>query len=640
MAEFEHTANFEYTANPARIVFGAGTLSRLPAEVRALGGTRALLLGTSARSTDRAADVLGPLLVARFDRAAMHTPVEVTEAALELLRANGIDCLVAVGGGSAIGLAKALALRTDLPQVVLPTTYAGSEVTAVLGQTEQGRKSTLASPGVLPETVVYDVELTLGLPVALSVTSGVNAMAHAVEALYAPQANPVTERLAVESITLLARALPRIVADPADVEARADALQGAWLAGTCLGSVGMGLHHKLCHTLGGSFGLPHAETHTVVLPHAMAYNASAAPAAMCLVARALGVTDAPRGLYDLIVRLGGPISLRELGLGRGDLSRVVELATAAPYPNPRPVTAEGLAALLTDAWNGCAPTPSGPPDLNPLTEEVVASFANTPDPRTRELLGDLVRTLHGYVGRNDLTQPEWQRAVEFLARTGQISTPTRQEFVLLSDVLGVSSAVDILTNSRTPDTTPSAVLGPFYVDGPPETPHGADLAAGLPGTPMFADITVTDIDGAPVADAVVDVWQANEDGFYDVQLPDLDGPVLRARFHTNALGKLTFAAILPAEYPIPEDGPVGQLLAAVGRHPYRAPHVHFMIAKPGYRTLVTQLFVRGGRYLDSDTVFGVKTGLIVDFPAHQGPAPDGRPGPWRSLDFTFRIAAG
>ncbi|WHT22357.1 maleylacetate reductase [Crossiella sp. CA-258035] len=357
-------ATFEYTANPARILFGPGTLDRLPEEVRALGGTRVLLIG-SPRSAGRAAGLLGPLLTARFERPVPHTPVGVTGTALALVREHGVDCLVAIGGGSAIGLAKALALRTGLPQVVLPTTYAGSEVTAVLGQTDHGGKTTLTSPEVLPETVIYDVELTLALPAGRSVTSGVNALAHAVEALYAPQTNPVTDQLAVQAITRLGRALPRIVADPADLAARADALQGAWLAGTCLGSVGMGLHHKLCHTLGGAFDLPHAETHTVLLPHAMAYNAPAAPAAMSQVAEALGVTDAPRGVHELVVRLGGPTSLRELGLAESDLPRAVELATATPYPNPRPLTAEGIAALLEDAWHGRAPAAAGPPDLRP-----------------------------------------------------------------------------------------------------------------------------------------------------------------------------------------------------------------------------------------------------------------------------------
>jgi alcohol dehydrogenase class IV len=254
-----------------------------------------------------------------------------------------------------------LASRTGLPQIAVPTTYAGSEVTPVVGETANGRKTTRSSPDLLPRTVVYDVELTVDLPVALSVTSGINAMAHAVEAMYSPQANPVIDGLAGQAIERLARALPHIVERSGDLDARADVLLGAWLAGTCLGSAGMGMHHKLCHVLGGSFGLPHAETHTVLLPHVMAYNAPAAPAAMRRVAAALGVADAPTGVHDLIAALGGPTSLEELGLAEADLARVAEQAAAMPYPNPRTVTADGVLALLSDAWRGNRPAPADQP---------------------------------------------------------------------------------------------------------------------------------------------------------------------------------------------------------------------------------------------------------------------------------------
>ncbi|MEU4669521.1 maleylacetate reductase and hydroxyquinol 1,2-dioxygenase domain-containing protein [Amycolatopsis sp. NPDC023774] len=635
---------FSYTANPARVVFGSGTLASLPDEVRRLGATRVLLLGSPplAGPADRVADSLGPLLAARFDEAAMHTPVDVTERALKVVTENDVDCVLAIGGGSTTGLAKAIALRTDLPQIIVPTTYAGSEMTPVLGETADGRKTTQTTPKVQPEVVVYDVDLTLNLPVQVSLTSGINAMAHAVEALYSPDANPIVDQFALEAIRLLAAALPRIAANPSDVDARSEALRAAWLAGTCLGSVGMALHHKLCHTLGGSFDLPHSETHTVVLPYAMAYNTTGAPDAMRRIADALGAPDAATGVYDLIAGLPVPHSLGELGFTENDIAKAAEIATAKPYPNPREVTREGIEGLLRQAWAGTRPAAAegAKPDLRGLTAEVVDSFAGTPNPRLRELLQELVRTLHGYVVRTDLTQQEWEYAIDFLTRTGHITDDKRQEFILLSDTLGVSSVVDVLTNSRTPDTTPSAVLGPFYVQGPPETAQGADLAGGLPGTPLWTDVRVTEPDGTPVPDAVVDVWQANEDGFYDVQLPDLDGPVLRARFRTDADGRLRFWTIVPSAYPIPGDGPVGQMLDSAARHTYRAPHVHFMIAKPGYRTLVTQLFVKGGEYLDSDTVFGVKDDLIVDFAEQTGPAPDGREPErgWRRLDFSFHIS--
>ncbi|AWW43428.1 maleylacetate reductase and hydroxyquinol 1,2-dioxygenase domain-containing protein [Streptomyces cadmiisoli] len=635
---------FVHTSHPARVIFGPGTVGELAEEVRRLGGSRVLLLSSPplAEASARVRHALGDLLAAEFDGAAMHTPTEVTDAALAVLKEAGADCLVSVGGGSTTGLSKALAVRTDLPQVVVPTTYAGSEVTPVLGETRDGHKVTRSSAAILPETVVYDVDFTLSLPLPMSITSGVNAMAHAVEALYSADADPVTDRRALDAISLIARALPRLAADPADREARADLLQAAWLAGTCLATVGMGLHHKLCHSLGGTFGLPHAETHTVILPHAMAYNAPAAPDAMRRIARALDVPDAPSGMYDLIASLGGPTSLRDLGMPESELGRAAGLAVATPYPNPRELTVEGIEALLADAWHGRRPRNPTATETTParLLEQVVASFAQAPDARVRTLLTGLVRHLHTFVSEQDVTEGEWQYAIDFLTRTGEVCSPTRQEFVLLSDVLGVSSAVDLLTNSRTPDTTPSAVLGPFYVEGPPEAEHGTDISGGLPGTPLWADVRVTDTAGVPVKDAVVDVWQSNEDGFYDVQLPELEGPVLRARLRSDAEGRLTFWSILPSEYPIPEDGPVGQMLAAVGRHPYRAPHLHFMIDAPGHRRLITQLFVAGGSYLDGDTVFGVKDQLIVDFVPQDGPTPDGRgvAGEWRRLDHTFRIA--
>ncbi|SED09253.1 Alcohol dehydrogenase, class IV [Amycolatopsis tolypomycina] len=631
---------FTYTARPAHIVFGPGTLEQVREEVERLGRSRVLVLASPdlAEPGDRVEKALGPLAVGRFDGAAMHTPVEVTEQAVALLREAGADCVVAVGGGSTTGLAKALAVRTGVDQVILPTTYAGSEVTPVLGETVDGVKTTRSSPDILPETVIYDVELSRELPVPIAVTSGVNALAHAVEALYSPDANPVIDGMALDAIRRLARGLRGLAEDT--LEARTELLQGAWLAGTCLGAVGMGLHHKLCHTLGGSFGLPHAPMHTVVLPHVMAYNAAAAPDAMRRIADALGATDAPTAVYDLVVAAGGPTSLRELGLAESDLDRAAGLATAAPYPNPAEPTRDGIARLLRRAWAGERPAPTGVSVLDRLTAQVVSTFAGTPDPRLRALLQDLVPRLHAFAIDNDLTQDEWQHGIDFLTRTGQICDTTRQEFVLLSDTLGLSSVVDVLTNSRTPDTTPSAVLGPFYVDGPPEVEQGADIAAGMPGTPLWVDVRITDTDDKPVAAAIVDVWQSNEDGFYDVQLPDLDGPVLRGRLRTDRDGRLRFWSILPSEYPIPSDGPVGAMLAATERHPYRAPHLHFMIAAEGHQHLITQLFVAGGKYLDSDAVFGVKDELIVNFAPRTGPTPDGRAidGEWRRLDFTFQIA--
>ena len=269
---------FVYEASPTRVVFAPGGLSRLGDEAGRLNLERVLVLSTvqQIRHAEQAAAALGARLAGSFAGAAMHTPVEVTNEAFALVRKIQADGLVAIGGGSAIGLAKALALRTDLPQIVVPTTYAGSEATPILGETKKGLKTTQRSVKVLPAVILYDVELSLSLPVALSVSSGLNAIAHAAEALYAEDRNPLIQVMAEEAVRVLAAALPRIHAQPNDITARSEALYGAWLCGTCLGAVGMALHHKICHTLGGAFGLPHAETHAVMLPHALAYNLSTA----------------------------------------------------------------------------------------------------------------------------------------------------------------------------------------------------------------------------------------------------------------------------------------------------------------------------------------------------------------------------
>ncbi len=339
--------SFTYVGVPGRVVFGSGTLSRVPDEVRALGCSRALVLSTPQQAdAGRAlADQLGGLAAGLFTEAAMHTPVEITDRAMQVVAELGADCTIALGGGSTTGLGKAIALRTDLPQVVVPTTYAGSEATPILGETRDGVKTTQRGPRILPEVIVYDVDLTLSLPIGLSAASGMNAIAHAVEGLYTQDANPIVSLMAEEGIRALGAALPRIAADPSDREARSDALYGAWLCGVVLGSVGMALHHKLCHTLGGSFDLPHAA----------AYNAPAAPEAMARVARALGAADGPQALYDLARRIGAPTTLEAIGMPEDGLDRAADLAVANPYWNPRPIDRAGVRALLDDAFHGRRP---------------------------------------------------------------------------------------------------------------------------------------------------------------------------------------------------------------------------------------------------------------------------------------------
>lgn len=349
--------DFVFDGLPMRVIFGDGTLDCLPAEVERLRLKRVLVLSTPEQgreATDVAAQ-LGPRAAGVFDQATMHTPVSVTERALAMVREQSVDGVVSLGGGSTIGLGKAIALRTDLPQIAIPTTYAGSEMTPILGETQDGEKTTQRTQRVLPETTIYDVALTLTLPSQVSATSGMNAIAHAVEALYAAERNPIISLMAEAAIGALARALPAIVASPQARTARREALYGAWLCGVALGSVGMALHHKLCHVLGGSFDLPHAPTHTVILPHAVAYNAAGAPEAMSRIARALGSDDAATGLYDLARRLGAPLALSAIGMKEDDIDRAVTLAAARPYPNPRPIEAAPLRRLLTNAYYGRPP---------------------------------------------------------------------------------------------------------------------------------------------------------------------------------------------------------------------------------------------------------------------------------------------
>jgi maleylacetate reductase len=348
---------FVYQARAGRVVFGPGSLQHLEREVLQLNSERALILcSPEQKETGEAvAARLGSRAAAVFDRAVMHVPLELAKEARALARELKADCAIAVGGGSTIGLGKAIALESDLPILAVPTTYAGSEMTPIYGITDAGLKKTGTDLRVLPKTVIYDADLTMSLPVALSVTSGINAIAHAAEALYSRDENPVTSLMAEEGIAALARALPAIVADAQNVEARAEAQYGAWLCGTVLGSVGMALHHKLCHTLGGSFNLPHAQTHTIVLPHALAYNRQAAPKAMQRIARALGSEDAALGVYELAKRCGAPLALKDIGMSAEDVVKAEDIASSNPYWNPRQIERKALLELLQDAFDGVAP---------------------------------------------------------------------------------------------------------------------------------------------------------------------------------------------------------------------------------------------------------------------------------------------
>jgi alcohol dehydrogenase class IV len=355
--------DFIHVGQPTRVVFGAGSLAHLEREIDLLGSKRALVLSTpdQAAQATMVADRLSTRAAGVFARAVMHVPIETAREAREEARRLDADCAIAIGGGSTVGLGKAIALESAMPILAIPTTYAGSEMTPIYGITEAGLKKTGRDPRVLPRTVIYDPVLSATLPVGLSVTSGMNAIAHAAEGLYAQDSNPIMDLMAEEGIRALAQALPVVRRQPADPDGRSDALYGAWLCGTVLGNVGMALHHKLCHTLGGSFNLPHAEVHTVVLPQAIAFNAGAAPQAMQRIERALGVqgkSSAAAGLFDLAQANGAPVALRDIGMRADDLDRATDIAVGNPYWNPRPIgpaQRSEIRELLQRAFEGVRP---------------------------------------------------------------------------------------------------------------------------------------------------------------------------------------------------------------------------------------------------------------------------------------------
>lgn len=347
---------FTFPGLTSRVIFGSGTLAQVPDEVRRLGHARALVLSTPHQraEAEALAERLGPLAAGVFAGAAMHTPVDVTEKALAAYRASGATCVVSLGGGSTTGLGKAIAVRTGADQVVIPTTYAGSEMTDILGETEGGRKTTRRAPEIRPETVIYDVDLTLSLPPALTVTSAFNAIAHAMEAFYAADRNPVILAMARDALPAFRDGLPVLGANPDDAAARAQVLYAAWCCSTALGYVTMALHHKLAHVLGGSFDTPHADTHTILLPHTTAFNAVAAADLLAPISDTFG---GPPGaaLWDFAARVGAPRRLADLGLTEADLDRAADIAVQNPYANPRAFTARDIRALLQDAWEGRRP---------------------------------------------------------------------------------------------------------------------------------------------------------------------------------------------------------------------------------------------------------------------------------------------
>ncbi|MGQ2914668.1 maleylacetate reductase [Microbacterium aurantiacum] len=345
---------FDHVTLGQRVRFGAGCASAAVAdEVRRLDA-RLVMLIAGEDEREIAETVVREIDVATwFDRVVQHVPVALADEATELATRMGIDLIVTVGGGSTTGLAKAIALTTGIPIVAVPTTYAGSEATNVWGLTEAERKTTGVDDRVLPVAVVYDPDLTLSLPVGLSVASGLNGIAHCVDSMWAPRADPINRALAIEGTRAVAAGLRAIVVDSQDADGRASALYGAYLSAVAFASAGSGMHHKICHVLGGTFDLPHAPTHAVVLPYVTAFNSGAVPEAAARIGEALGATDALEGLESLSRDTGAPRSLRELGMPEDGVPLAAELALAAiPESNPRTVTDESLRRLLFAAWSG------------------------------------------------------------------------------------------------------------------------------------------------------------------------------------------------------------------------------------------------------------------------------------------------
>lgn len=347
---------FVHESLPTRVVFGAGARRRLHAELELIGATRVLAVvgPTLGRLADDVLDPVDGHVVGRFTEVAEHVPIEVAERARSTAARVDADAVVSIGGGSSTGTAKAIALTTGLPVLAVPTTYAGSEVTPMWGLTADGRKTTGTDPRVLPRVVIYDPDLTAGLPARFAAASALNAVAHCVDSLWAPWRSPVSDLIAGAGLTTLARGLRALhVDEQTTVASRHDLLYGAYLAGTAFASAGSGLHHKICHVLGGAFDLPHAMMHAIMLPHVLEFNAASAPTAAAVVADALDARDdAIAGLRAIVADAGVSGGLGDLGMPRDRIAEVADrVVEIAPADNP-PVTADAIRCLLEAAWTG------------------------------------------------------------------------------------------------------------------------------------------------------------------------------------------------------------------------------------------------------------------------------------------------
>lgn len=348
---------FSHVTLGQRVHFGSGKAAKLlAAEVTRMGARKVMVIAADAESGVAESLARDFNVALSYNDVSPHVPIHKAEKARSAAKEYGIDLLVSVGGGSTTGLAKAIALTTGLPIVAVPTTYAGSEATNVWGLTEGARKTTGVDDRVLPATVIYDAGLTLSLPVGLSVASGLNALAHCVDSMWAPRADPLNAALGAEGIRALNRGLPLIKQDPRGIEGREMALYGAYLSAVAFASAGSGLHHKICHVLGGTWNMPHAETHATLLPYVLAFNAPEAPEAAARIAGAFGADDASEGLCRLRGALDAPRALEDLGFKAEYIPEAVQIILPTiPKSNPRKPTPENLTALLSAALTGDNP---------------------------------------------------------------------------------------------------------------------------------------------------------------------------------------------------------------------------------------------------------------------------------------------
>lgn len=349
--------DFNYQTLPWNIIFGEGSLEKLPDELDKMGFKKALVLTTpnQAKDGENIISLIGNRAAGLFDQAVMHVPLATVEAATQLATKLDADCTIAIGGGSTTGLGKALAVQMSLPNIVIPTSYAGSEMTNIWAITHADRKVTKRDNAAVPTLTLYDPRLTLSLPAKFAGASGLNAMAQAVVNIATDQVNPIVSCLAVDAVRALSSSLPVIMKDPSNMEARARALYGASLAGGALGTGSTSLHHKICHTLGGTFNMPHAESHAIILAHTVAYNAAATPEGTMRLAEAMKADNAANAIYELLKVIGGPTSLKDIGFKEADIDRAAEITLENAFHNAEPVTTERLQKLLNNAFHGKPP---------------------------------------------------------------------------------------------------------------------------------------------------------------------------------------------------------------------------------------------------------------------------------------------